>query len=166
MEEYDSLNGDNNNHDVEEIVVNDCSVKIMTRIVEYLFSGILKAKDLNLLDFLELKDQVQKILPGDMLEEKMETYLKGSNDVRAQSTSKSMIFPGMCFGFSFPTNEEIVKALSLVESGNLHSQVLVELGKNIEKERDCPKKVTALASLVHHGVLTALSYPPHINLIT
>ena len=34
----------NNNHDVEEIVVNDCSTKIMTRIIEYLFTGILKAE--------------------------------------------------------------------------------------------------------------------------
>jgi len=146
----------NNNHDVEEIVVNDCSMKIMTRIVEYLFSGILRAKDLNLLDFLELKDQVQKILPGDKLEEKMDTYLRGSNDVRSQSTSKSMIFPGVCFGFSLPTNEEIVKALSLVETGNLHSQVLVEIGKHIGKERDCPEKVAALASLVYHGVMTSV----------
>ena len=65
----------NNNHDVDEIVVNDCSKKIMTRIIEYIFSGFLKAKDLNLLEFLELKDQVQKIFPGEKIEEKMECYL-------------------------------------------------------------------------------------------
>ena len=41
----------NNNHDVEEIVVNDCSKKIMTRIMKYLFSGIMKVDDLS---FLEL----------------------------------------------------------------------------------------------------------------
>ena len=32
----------NNNHDVEEIVINDCSKKIMTRILKYLFTGVLK----------------------------------------------------------------------------------------------------------------------------
>ena len=65
----------NNNHDEEEIVVNDCSKKIMARIIEYIFSGFLKAKDLNLLEFLELKDQVQKMFPGDEVEKMMEHYL-------------------------------------------------------------------------------------------
>ena len=44
---------DNNNQEVEKIVVDDCSKKIMTCIIEYIFTGILKATDLNLLDFLE-----------------------------------------------------------------------------------------------------------------
>ena len=134
----------NNNHDVEEIVVNDCSTKIMKCIIEYFFSGILKAKDLHLLDFLELKDQVQKILPGDELEEMIEKYLEESSDAR------------LGFGFSFPTNEEIVKALSLVESGNLNSQVIVEFRENIEKGKDSLGKVAALASLVYHGVMTSI----------
>ena len=75
--EHVRLKKSNNNHDVAEIVVKDCSTKIMTRIIEYLFSGILKAKDLHLLDFLELKDQVQKILPGDELEGMIVKYLEG-----------------------------------------------------------------------------------------
>ena len=41
----------NNNHDVEEIFISDCSKKIMTRIMKYLFSGIMKVDDLS---FLEL----------------------------------------------------------------------------------------------------------------
>ena len=108
----------NNNHDVEEIVVNDCSKMIMTCIIiDYIFSGFLKAKDLNLLEFLELKDQVQKIFPGEKLEEKIEHYLHNAD-------------------FSVPTNEEIVKAISLVESGNLQSHVLAEFGKFTEKGSD------------------------------
>ena len=56
--------------------------------------------------------------------------------------------------FSFPTNEEIVKAMLLVESGNLQSQVLAELGKFTEKENNHGlEQVSALASLAFHGVL-------------
>ena len=66
----------NNNHNVEEIVINDCSKKIMTRIIEYIFTGILKVKDLNLLEFLELKDQVRKMFPGDKLMGPIEEVLK------------------------------------------------------------------------------------------
>ena len=35
----------NANQDMEEIVINDCSMKIMNRIMEYIFSGILRAKE-------------------------------------------------------------------------------------------------------------------------
>ena len=122
----------NNNHDVEEIVVNDCSKMIMTCIIiDYIFSGFLKAKDLNLLEFLELKDQVQKIFPGEKLEEEMKRYLYNVNRRDFQSSVTTC-----CRDFSFPTNEEIVKALSLVESGNLQSHVLAEFGKFTEKGSD------------------------------
>merc|ERR1740122_447004 len=67
----------NNNHqDMQEIAINDCSEKMMTRIIEYIFSGILKVNDLKLLEFLELRDQIRKILPGDKLEGKIEDLLK------------------------------------------------------------------------------------------
>ena len=136
----------NNNHDVDEIVVNDCSKKIMTRIIEYIFSGFLKAMDLNLLGFLELKDQVQKMFPGDEVEKMMEHYLIVYDNTREELDYRHK--------FSFPTNEEIVKAMSLVESGNLQSQVLEELGKFTEKETNNYglKQISALASLAYHGV--------------
>ena len=73
----------NANQDMEEIVINDCSMKIMNRIIEYIFSGILRAKDLKLLEFLELKNQVQKMYPGGELVGQIEYFLKalssGSN---------------------------------------------------------------------------------------
>ena len=139
----------NNNHDVEEIVVNDCSKKIMTRIIEYIFSGFLKAKDLNLLEFLELKDQAQKMFPGDEVEKMMEHYLIVYDNTREELDYRHK--------FSFPTNEEIVNAMSLVESGNLQSQVLAELGQFTEKEDNCGlEQISALASLAYHCVLDSV----------
>ena len=60
--------------------------------------------------------------------------------------------------FSFPTNEEIVKAMSLVESGNLQSQVLAELGKFTEREKNNYglEQISALASLAYHCVLDSV----------
>merc|ERR1740128_832825 len=135
-------NNNSNYHDVEEIVVNDCSKKIMTRIIEYIFSGFLEAKGLSLLEFLELKDQVRKMFPGDEIEIDMGTFFK--------ETKRE---PLPC-----PTSQEIVRALSLVESGNLQSQVLAELGTFIEKEIEYSSdhqetKILALASLAHYGVI-------------
>ena len=90
---------DNNNQDMEEIVINDCSKKVMTRIIEYIFTGVLKAKDLNLLEFLELKDQVRKMFPGDELEGQFE-YVSEDNHFYVSHTSLD----------SLPTSEEVVKA--------------------------------------------------------
>ena len=130
----------NNNQDVEEIVVNDCSKKIMTRIIEYIFSGVLKFEQLSLLEFLELKDQVRKMFPGDKLEEEIENNL-----FRA------------CNEFSVPSNEEILQAMSSVESGNLQSQVIAELGKAIDQRGysfiEVKERTSALASLAHYGLL-------------
>ena len=66
----------NANQDMEEIVINDCSMKIMNRIMEYIFYGILRAKDLKLLEFLELKNQFQKMFPGGELVGQIEHFLK------------------------------------------------------------------------------------------
>ena len=130
----------NNNHDMDEIVVNGCSKKIMMRIIEYIFSGVLKFEMLSLLEFLELKDQVRKMFPGDTLEEDMEHFFLRTYD-----------------DFSIPKNEEIFQAMSLVETGNLQSQVIAELGKALANgsgsHREVKIRTSALASLAHYGVL-------------
>ena len=136
----------NNNHDVEEIVVNDCSKKIMTRIMKYLFSGILEIDCLSLLELLQLKDQVRKLLPGEKLEEVLEEYLNSSgSDIFTNSVQDRCNF--------FPTNEEIVKTLSLVESGNLQMLDPMELEEIIDLSTNCENKIASLASLVYHGMI-------------
>ena len=48
----------NNNQEVEEIVVNDCSKKIMTRIMKYLFSGVLKIASSQPIVLLHAEDNI------------------------------------------------------------------------------------------------------------
>jgi len=149
---------DNNNQkvEVEKIGVNDCSKKIMTRIIEYIFTGILNANDLNLLEFLELKDQIRKMFPGDKLEGQIEDILK-INDDRYFS-------PNRIFNI-LPTNKEIANAFSLVENGNLQSEVMAELARAIESliwhEKRGVKneeRTRALASLVSYGVIVSVQH--------
>ena len=152
---------DNNNQDVEEIVINDCSKKVMTRIIEYIFTGVLKAKDLNLLEFLELKDQVRKMFPGDELEVQFEAILKDeTNHNYLPSTSLD----------SLPTYDDVVKALSRVETGNLQSEVMAEFAREIEKShsdiiitRDTGnqeenEKAIALSNLLSLGVIETVKH--------
>ena len=148
-----------NNHEVQEIVINDCSKKIMTRIIEYIFTGILQTKDLNLLDFIELKDQVRKMFPGDELEGQIEDIL---TDVDNDEYSPSP------YAYSslniLPTKAEAVKALSRVENGNLQSEVMAELAREIE--RSCstifisgdPKQAIALSNLLSLGVIESVQH--------
>ena len=123
------------------------------RIVEYIFSGILKAKDLNLLEVLELKDQFRKMFPGDSLERQIDDVLKDKN-YRHYFRNSSFTIP--------PTNEEIVKALALVESGNLQPEVLVELARAIETHimnwcgSGMDENTMTLANLVSYGVIESL----------
>ena len=151
---------ENTNQEVEKIVVEDCSKKIMTCIIEYIFTGILKANDLNLLEFLELKDQVRKMFPGDKLEGQIEDILRRDYPRDGDYYSPHPILTVV------PTNEEIVKALSLVESGNLQPEVMVELARTIERsinnEKDrgqnLEERTRALANLVSYGVIESLQH--------
>ena len=157
---------DNNNHEEQEVIINDCSKKIMTRIIEYIFSGILQAKDLKLLEFLELKDQVRKMFPGDKLEGQIEDLLKSltSGGGLYSFMDKDNHFSKRCSSLALPpTDKEIVKALSLVETGNLQPQVLVESSRAIESfimewrggER-FEENTLALENLVSHGVIESV----------
>ena len=149
---------DNNNHEVEEIVITDCSKKIMTRIIEYIFTGVLQAKNLNFLEFLELKDQVRKMFPGDELEGQIEDILKDEdNDYYSPYSSFNIL----------PTKEEVVNALSRVENGNLQSEVMAELAREIE--RSCSfiiitgdqkkiEKAVAVSNLLSLGVIETVQH--------
>ena len=137
----------NNNQDVEEIVINDCSKKIMTRVIEYIFSGVLEAKGLNLLEFLELIVQVRKMFPGDPLEDKVHDFSKWAEYEWTH--------------FRIPTNEEIANALSLVETRNLQPEILVELGRVIVtliiyEDKQFEMKALALVILLSHGVIESI----------
>jgi len=150
---------DNNNHEVEKIVVNDCSKKIMDRIIEYIFTGIMNAKDLNLLEFLELKDQVRKMFPGDKLEEHIEEILQIKEESRFRYCRLPTILTIL------PTDEEIVKAVSLVEAGNLQAAVMVELARTIESsiwhEKGGDKfeeRTKALVILISYGVIESVQH--------
>jgi len=147
---------ENNNHEVEKIVITDCSKKIMTRIIEYIFTGVLQTKDLKFLDFIELKDQVRKMFPGDELEGQIEDILKDEdNDYYLSNSSLNIL----------PTNEEVVKALSRVENGNLQSAVMAELAREIERSTIIitgdPKqleKAITLSNLFSLGVIESVQH--------
>ena len=147
---------DNNNQKVEKIVVDDCSKKIMTRIIEYIFTGILKVKDLNLLEFLELKDQVRKMFPGDKLMGPIEEVLKIEDH-------RYVYMKGIIN--VLPTSKVIAKAASLVETGNLQSEVMVEFARTIEsliwhekRGEKNEERTRALANLVSYGVIDSIQH--------
>ena len=58
------------------IEITDCSKEVMQRIIQYLFTGSIKFKDLNLLQQLELVNQVRKLLLGDDVQSMIDTHLK------------------------------------------------------------------------------------------
>ena len=144
----------NNEHDVKEIVVNDCSKKIMTRMLEYLFSGVMKVNDLSLFELLELKDLARRMLPGDELEELIKGYLINPDQFTTDNRD--------CDQF-FPTKGDIVKILSLVESGNIPAQVIQEAEEalkwpGLHGHECCPQQLTALASLAYQGIWESLEF--------
>ena len=98
------------------------------------------------------------MFPGDKLEEQIEEILRipEDNDHYSARTILTIV----------PTNEEIVKALSLVESGKLQPYVMVELARTIERsinnEKDrgqnLEERTRALAKLVSYGVIESLQH--------
>ena len=70
----------------------------MARILKYLFTGVLKIDDLSLLELLQLKDQVRKMLPGDDLEEILHEFI-----YNPEGLTKEFRY----LGYFFPSNEEL-----------------------------------------------------------
>ena len=64
-----------NNNESGKIRIEDCSKKVMQRIVEFLFTGVLKFKDLDMLSLTSLIDQIRKLVLGVDLQESVENYL-------------------------------------------------------------------------------------------
>ena len=65
----------NNNKESGDIRIKDCSKKVMERIVEFLFTGVLKFKDLDLHSLMSLADQIRKLVLGVDLEKSVEKFL-------------------------------------------------------------------------------------------
>ena len=68
-------NSKNNNEESKEIRIKDCSKKVMERIVEFLFTGVLKFKDLDTHSLMSLIDQIRKLVLGEDLQESVENHL-------------------------------------------------------------------------------------------
>ena len=59
-----------------DIRIEDCSKEVMQRIIEFLFSGVMRFKDLGLLQLLELDNQVRKLMLRDDMRLKIEDYIR------------------------------------------------------------------------------------------
>ena len=68
-------NNKNNNEESEEIRIEGCSKKVMERIIEFLFTGVLKFKDLDMHSSMSLIDQIRKLVLGEDLEKSVEEFL-------------------------------------------------------------------------------------------
>ena len=58
-----------------DIRINDCNKKVMEHVVEFLFTGVLKFKDLDLHSLMSLIDQIRKLVLGADLEKSVEEFL-------------------------------------------------------------------------------------------
>ena len=69
----------NSNKEIEdsrhEIVLENCSTKIMTLIIEYYYSGIIKVNDLTIIELFELREQVRLLFPGEKLDKEIEDLI-------------------------------------------------------------------------------------------
>ena len=59
-----------------EIIFEHCSMKIMTLVIEYFYSGVLKVNDLTIMELFELREQVRILLPGDQLNKIIEEAIQ------------------------------------------------------------------------------------------
>ena len=59
-----------------DIRIQDCSKKVMERVVEYLISGVMRLKDLGFFHLLELVHQIRKLMLKDGLRQKIEKYIR------------------------------------------------------------------------------------------
>ena len=76
--------------DSDIIEITDCSKKVMERIIQYLFTGSIKFKDLGILQLLELFNQVRKLLLKSDLLVLIESYMKDMlvSTIRSHSNIK------------------------------------------------------------------------------
>ena len=76
--------------DSDIVEITDCSKKVMERIIQYLFTGSIKFKDLGILQLLELFNQVRKLLLKSDLLVLIESYMKDMlvSTIRSQSNTK------------------------------------------------------------------------------
>ena len=84
------------------------------------------------------------MLPGDDLEEILHEFI-----YNPEGLTKEFRY----LGYFFPSNEEIVKTLSLVESGNLQMLDPKEIDEILKLSKNCEKKILSFASFAFHGVL-------------
>ena len=73
----------NNQEGSGDIRIQDCSKEVMERVIEFLFSGVMRFKDLGLLQLLELVNQVRKLMLRDDMRQKIEDYIR--NDVISEA---------------------------------------------------------------------------------
>ena len=66
----------NNQEGSGDIKIQDCSKEVMERVIEFLFSGVKRFKDLGLLQLLELVNQVRKLMLKDDMRLKIEDYIR------------------------------------------------------------------------------------------
>ena len=75
-----SLRWKENNKEKEdsrhEIIFENCSIKIMTLVIDYFYSGVLKVNDLTIMELFELREQVRILLPGDKINRIIEELIQ------------------------------------------------------------------------------------------
>ena len=149
------MSGDN--PDATRVILEeDCGKKVMARLVDYIFSGVLDLKDLQLLEIMELENHAKMMFPGDGLGDMIEDYVRDSiNHSIDPSKDISEDF--------FPSDNDVVEAVDLINSGNLHAGILGELGQRLHTENQTSyqkniKIIATLASLAHQGALTSLEW--------
>ena len=142
------MSGDNSDN-TRDILEEDCGMKVMTRLVNCFFSGVLNLQNLRLLEMMELQNHAEMMFKGDGLGDMIEDIIKDFIDPY-QNLSIPEDF--------FPSDSDVVEAVDLIKSGKLHAGILGELGQRIiENDYDEDvKKIITLASLAYHRALTSL----------
>ena len=69
-------NKEQNDSSRHEIIFEHCSTKIMTVVIAYLYSGVLKVSDLTIMEVFELREQVRILLPGDKINKIIEELIQ------------------------------------------------------------------------------------------
>lgn len=113
--------------DSDIIEITDCSKEVMQRIIQYLFTGSIKFKDLTLLQLLELVNQVRKLLLDGDLQVMIESYirdkvlsvetLKKICPVSFQSHSKYTLCVNIIHGLQYVKNYGIEDVESCIIRG-------------------------------------------------
>ena len=101
------------------IEITDCSKEVMERILQYLFTGYIKFRDLNLLQLLELVNQVRKLLLYGDLKDMIESFIRDNvlslETLRFQShSSEHTICIDIIHGFQYVNNHGIEDVKSCI----------------------------------------------------